>query len=127
MRDFTSILVYTHGCIWIRGIHVLNEELLNGKLELLNLVLQLASFICGDACCNHWSCDSTSTTKRSFGWNEHIWNVLVLSKQGQMKENLNWLCVSSHDDNFTDSSVESLCRCTICRRLAVEQPDSDAM
>jgi hypothetical protein len=44
-----------------------------------------------------------------------------------MKENLNWLCVSSHDDNFTDSSVESLCRCTIYRRLAVEQPDSDAM
>jgi hypothetical protein len=38
-----------------------------------------------------------------------------------MEKNLNWLSVSCHDDNFTDSSVESFRRCIDYRRESYRQ------
>ena len=123
-----------------RQLPRLNEEFFNSKLNLVNLILELASFVGSDTRSNYWSCHSTRTTKCCFGRHKHIWHVLhrkmkqflyisvfilllfgfyacytltylVFSEKREMKQNFNWLSVGSHYDNFADSSVQCFGSC----------------
>ena len=53
-----------------------NEQLLDGELELLNLVLQLTAFVSGDASGNHGPGHAAGAAKSCLRGNEHIGDVL---------------------------------------------------
>ena len=89
----------------------LNEKLLNLILDGLNLSLQFGSLICCHRARNNGPIHTTSPTKGRPGGNKYVGDILVLAKKREMEENLNWLSVGSHDDEFGDASIEGLCCC----------------
>lgn len=42
--------------------------------------------------------------------NEHIRHILVLTKQGQVQQNLNRFRIRTHDDHFGDAPIQRLGR-----------------
>lgn len=54
----------------------LDEKFFDGKFELVNLVLELTSFVGGDAGGDDGSGDTASTAQCSFGRDKHVRNVL---------------------------------------------------
>jgi len=112
-----------------------NEELLNVSLEGKDLGLELRSLVRGHGAGNHGPGGTAGTAKGLLGGNKDVGNVLiekkkeekksekkekknlsvifeasnlVLAEKGQVKENLNGLSVSSHDDELGDTAVEGL-------------------
>ena len=73
------------------------KQFFNILFQRLNLRFQLWPFIDCDAGTDHWPSDTTGPTECLFAAHEHVRNVLVFAQQGQVHENLNGRCVSSHD------------------------------
>ena len=44
------------------------------------------------------------------GPDKDVWNVFVLAEQRQMQDDLQWLRIGSHDDEFGDAAVQRLRR-----------------
>jgi len=62
----------------------LDEQLLDGVLQLLDLSFQLASLVGGDRSRNDRPRHAAGTAKGLLGWDEHVWHVLKASS-GQHK------------------------------------------
>ena len=89
----------------------LDEETLDCLLEALDLCLELASFVGGDRGRDDRARDATGTAESSLGRDKDIGNVLVLSEEGQVEQDLDGLGISSHDNELADSTIERLCGC----------------
>lgn len=79
-------------------------------LDGIDLRPQFPSFVGSDGSGDNRSRNSTSTSESGFRGNENVRNVLVFTEEGQVKENFNGFGIGSHDDEFTDTSVEGLQR-----------------
>lgn len=86
----------------------LDQQGLDLVLTGVDLVLQSRTLVGGDRSSNDWSGDTTSSTQSGLGWNKDVRNVLVLTQQRQVQQDLDWLSVSSHDDELGDTSVQGL-------------------
>ena len=60
----------------------LNQELLDGVLELLDLILELRAFVCRDRRCDHGTGDAARTPKRLLVRHEDVRDVLWDEQQG---------------------------------------------
>ena len=86
----------------------LNEDLLDGILELLNLGLELGTLLGDDGASNHRAGDTAGAAKSGLGLDENVGNVFVLAQQGQMQQDFKGLGVGSQDDDFGDTAIEGL-------------------
>ncbi len=57
---------------------------------------------------NHRSTNSTSPSKCSLTGDEHIRYVLILTKERQVKDDLQGLSISCHHNKLGDTAVQSL-------------------
>lgn len=89
-------------------MHYLDQQRLDLVLDGVDLVLHRRSVVGGDRSGNHWSGNTTGSAQSGLGWHENVWNVLVLTQQGEMQQDLDWLGVGSHDDEFRNTSVQGL-------------------
>lgn len=87
---------------------VLDEELLDGILEVLDLRLELRALVGGDGAGDDGPGHAARATERLLGRYEHVRHVLVLGEEGQVEENLERLGVSREDDKLGDAAVEGL-------------------
>lgn len=86
----------------------LDQQSLDLVLDGVDLGLDGGSIVGGHRSSDNWSGDTTSSAQSGLGRNKHVWNVLVLAQQRQVQQDLDWLGVSSHDDELRDTSVQSL-------------------
>lgn len=86
----------------------LDQQSLDLVLDTVDLVLQSRTLVGGDGGSDDWSGDTTSSTQSGSGWNKDVWNVLVLTQQWQVQQDLDWLGVCGHDDELGDTSVQGL-------------------
>lgn len=80
------------------------------EFDGLNLALEFASFVGGDGSGYDGAGYTACATKSSLRGDKDIRDVLVLTQQGEMKNDLNRFDVSSHDDKFADTTVEGFGR-----------------
>lgn len=86
----------------------LDQQGLDLVLDGVDLVLDGGGVVGSHRSSNHWSGHSTCSTQSGLGRNEHIRNVLVLTQQWQVQQDLDWLSVGGHDDELRDTSVQGL-------------------
>lgn len=72
----------------------LDKQLLDLVLDRLDLRLKIGTFVRGDGNSNNGARDTAGTTQSSLGWKENVRNVLILTKQRQVKQDLERLGVS---------------------------------
>lgn len=73
-----------------------DQQSLNGHLHRLDLRLKLGAFLYSDRGGDYRSGHSTCSTQSLLGAHKHIRDVLILTQQWQMKDDLQRLCVCSH-------------------------------
>lgn len=86
----------------------LDQQSLDLVLDTINLVLDGGGVVGGDRSSDDWSGNTTCSTQSGLGRNENVWNVLVLTQQWQVQQDLNRLSVGSHDDELRNTSVQGL-------------------
>ena len=89
---------------------LLDEEFLDGVLEIVDLRLQLRAVVGGDRARDDGTGNSARATQRLLGRNEDVRHVLILGEKREVKENLERFGVGGEDDELGDAAVESLCR-----------------
>lgn len=86
----------------------LDQETLNGVLNVDNLLVELRRLVRGDRGSDNGSGDTASSTKSGLGADENVGNVLVLTEQRQVKNNLDGGSISSHDNELRNTTVQGL-------------------
>ena len=86
----------------------LDEEALDGVLEVIDLGLELAALVRGNGGSNDRARDTTGATKGDLGGDEDVGDVLVLAEEGQVEDDLDGLGVGSHHDHLSNTTVERL-------------------
>lgn len=86
----------------------LDEELLNLVLDSLDLGVQLPSLIGGNTGGDNRPRNTASPTESSLGRQKDIGDVLVLTEEGKVEDDLNRLDIGGHDNEFADTSVKGL-------------------
>lgn len=89
----------------------LDQELLNLELDGLNLSVQLPSLVGGDTGGNDSPRDTTSSAESSLAGQKDVGDVLVLTEERKVEQDLDGLSVSGHDDELADTTVEGLVGC----------------
>jgi len=84
------------------------HELLNVQLDCVNLGLEFSGLIRRHARSNDGAGDTASTAECSFGWNEDIWDILVLAQQRQVQQNLQRFRVCREDDELRNAAIQRL-------------------
>lgn len=64
--------------------------------------------VASDRSSNNRPTNPTSPPKCSLARHKHIRNILILTQQGQVKDDLKGLSISSHHDELGDTTVEGL-------------------
>lgn len=85
----------------------LDQQFLDFLLDGRDLWLELGSFVGCNTASDDRARDATGTAEGLLGANEDVWHVLVFAQQWQMQQDLQRLCVSCHDDELRQSTVES--------------------
>lgn len=77
--------------------------------NVVNFSSQSALFIISsDGASNDVSAGSAGFAERALRRDKNVRNILILAKKGQVHHNFKRLCVSSHNDDFGNTSVERL-------------------
>lgn len=87
----------------------LNQQLLNFILKVFDLLLQLATVIGGDRGGDDLPGHATSASQSLLGTHKNVRNILILTKQGQVHQNLDGLCVGGQNDELGLTAVQGLC------------------
>lgn len=91
------------------AVILLDEQLFYLISKVDDLRLEFTALICGHGASNHRSTHSTRPPQGNLARNKDVWDILVLTQQWQMQQDLQRLCICRHDDELGDSSVEGLC------------------
>lgn len=89
----------------------LNHETLNLVLDGADLAHKVTSLVGSDTGGDHRTGDTGGTAQGELAGDVHIRNVLVFSKQRQVKKNGQRRGVGGQDDNLGSSAVEGLGGC----------------
>lgn len=74
----------------------------------MNLGVQLPSLVGSNTGSDNRPRNTASPTKGSLGRQEDVGDVLVLTEEGEVKDNLYRLDIRGHDDELADTSVKGL-------------------
>lgn len=86
-----------------------NEEReMTTNLDSLDLGVQLPSLIGGNTGGDNRPRNTASPTESSLGRQKDIGDVLVLTEEGKVEDDLNRLDIGGHDNEFADTSVKGL-------------------
>merc|ERR1719402_1959201 len=77
----------------------LEQQLLNLLLDGVDLRLDLAALVLGDAGRDDGTRDAAGPAQRLLGPNEHVRHVLVLAEQRDVEQDLQGLAVGGKDQN----------------------------
>ena len=89
-------------------VRFLNQQLLDLNLDVVDLIIQLATFVRHDGAGDHGTRHSTRTTKSNLGRNKHVGNILILAEEGDMENDFEGLRIGSHHDKRSLSTVQGL-------------------
>ena len=77
-------------------------------LDSLDLCVQLPSLVGGNTGSDNRPGNTASPTESSLGRQKDIGDVLVLTEEGKVEDDLNRLDIGGHDNEFADTSVKGL-------------------
>ena len=86
----------------------LDEELLNAKLDVFDLLSQLRALVGGDGASDDRPGHAASAAKGDLGRHEDVRGVLVLAQEWEVEEDGQRLSVGSKDDELRDAAVQGL-------------------
>lgn len=78
------------------------------NLDSLDLGVQLPSLIGGNTGGDNRPRNTASPTESSLGRQKDIGDVLVLTEEGKVEDDLNRLDIGGHDNELADTSVKGL-------------------
>lgn len=95
----------------IEFLFFLNEEALDVVLESVERGLELRSLGHGDGGSNDGAGNTTGPTKRSLGLHKDVRDVLVLTEEGDVHQDLDGLGISGHHNQLGNTTVQRLGGC----------------
>lgn len=90
---------------------ILDHESLNLVLDGSDLSHKITGLVGGDAGSNHGARHAGRAAQGKLAGDEHVGSVLVLGKQGQMKEDSQGVAVSGENHNLGSTAVQRLGSC----------------
>jgi hypothetical protein len=90
----------------------LDEQLLNLVLQALDLLLELRGLVSGHRCADDRARHTAGSAKGDLRGHKDVRDVLVLTQQWQVQQDLQGLCVCCHDDELADAAVQRLGGCS---------------
>lgn len=87
---------------------LLDDETLDLILDVIDLALQLAAIIASNRAGNNRSAHTTSPPKSSLAGDKHIRDILILTEQRQVQDDLEGLGVGGHHDELGDAAIQGL-------------------
>lgn len=83
-----------------------DQQSLDGHLHRLNLRLELRAFLDGDGGGDDWPGHPARAPQGLLGAHKHVRDVLVLTQQRQMKDDLQRFSIGSHHDELRNATVQ---------------------
>lgn len=83
-----------------------HEKSFNCHLDRLDLWFKLRPLLYGDWGSNDRAGHPTGPAQGLLGADKHIWDVLVLTEQWKMEDDLQWFSISSHHNKLSNASVQ---------------------
>lgn len=83
-----------------------DQQSLDGHLHRLNLRLELRAFLNGDRGGDDGPGHPARAAQGLLGAHKHVRDVLVLTQQRQMKDDLQRLSIGSHHDELRNATVQ---------------------
>lgn len=89
-------------------VGILDHKTFDLVLQSADLVLELAGFIRGDRSSNHRSADVACAAKGDLGRDVDVWDVLIFTEKGQVKQDRQRSAVACEDDDLRDTTGQGL-------------------
>lgn len=95
-------------CSMIFPSTLLDHQSLDLVLQVPNLAHQIRSLVGGDACRDDCTTDATCSSESHLTRDVDVWYVLVFGEKRQVEKDGKRSSICGQDDDFRDTTVESL-------------------